>query len=362
MVVERRRSNLDREPGPVFRPRGSHLCGFARTAAGDGRAGRQECERPGVGPRAACAPHHKRGRFLGRHHRESPGYGSARHHCRPRIRRCLCCHRQGNISGLRRFGRCRASGRLDGTSRGDPRGRPARDVRLDPFGHQLYVALKGYGVYATPAPHRFRAPRVASAADFTDRPVAPGALVTVFGASVRSAKAGDINSPVLAATGARSEIQIPFEAKGTSLSLALGRSGWSTHVRIAIAECCAGNLRRWRRCAHGTGCRQRRASGSNAPRSCQLPHSSSSHRTRTSPSQWPSGVPGPVDNPPAVIAPVRAFLDGVPIEVSRASLAPYVGFYIIEIQVPKLVNYGPAELYLEVDGQPSNRVRVYIEP
>jgi hypothetical protein len=26
------------------------------------------------------------------------------------------------------------------------------------------------------------------------------------------------------------------------------------------------------------------------------------------------------------------------------------------------VNYGPAELYLEVDGQPSNRVRVYIEP
>jgi uncharacterized protein (TIGR03437 family) len=49
--------------------------------------------------------------------------------------------------------------------------------------------------------------------------------------------------------------------------------------------------------------------------------------------------------------------------VTRATLAPgYVGFYLIEVQLPKLVNSGPAELYLDVDGQPSNRVRVYIEP
>ena len=49
--------------------------------------------------------------------------------------------------------------------------------------------------------------------------------------------------------------------------------------------------------------------------------------------------------------------------VTRATLAPgYVGFYIVEGQVPKLVNSGPAELYLEVEGQPSNHVRVYIEP
>jgi uncharacterized protein (TIGR03437 family) len=45
------------------------------------------------------------------------------------------------------------------------------------------------------------------------------------------------------------------------------------------------------------------------------------------------------------------------------SLSPgYVGFYLVEIEIPKIVNYGPAELYVEVDGQPSNRVRVYIEP
>ena len=55
--------------------------------------------------------------------------------------------------------------------------------------------------------------------------------------------------------------------------------------------------------------------------------------------------------------------DREPIEVSRAVLAPgYVGFYLIEIQLPRIVNAGPAELYIEAEGQPSNRVRLYIEP
>ena len=35
---------------------------------------------------------------------------------------------------------------------------------------------------------------------------------------------------------------------------------------------------------------------------------------------------------------------------------------LVEIETPKIVNYGPAELYLEVGGKASNRVRVYIEP
>jgi uncharacterized protein (TIGR03437 family) len=51
------------------------------------------------------------------------------------------------------------------------------------------------------------------------------------------------------------------------------------------------------------------------------------------------------------------------VQVMRATLAPnYVGMYLVEIEIPNIVNYGPAELYMEVDGQPSNRVRVYIEP
>jgi uncharacterized protein (TIGR03437 family) len=63
-----------------------------------------------------------------------------------------------------------------------------------------------------------------------------------------------------------------------------------------------------------------------------------------------------------VAATVTAYLDRQPVEVSRAVLAPYIGFYMVEIEVPKIVNYGPAELYIEVGGKASNRVRVYIEP
>jgi uncharacterized protein (TIGR03437 family) len=56
-------------------------------------------------------------------------------------------------------------------------------------------------------------------------------------------------------------------------------------------------------------------------------------------------------------------LDRNPVDVTRAVLAPgYIGFYLIEIELPKIVNYGPAELYIEADGRESNRVRLYIEP
>ena len=67
--------------------------------------------------------------------------------------------------------------------------------------------------------------------------------------------------------------------------------------------------------------------------------------------------------PHAVVASVRALLDRNPVQVTRAILYPtYIGMYLVEIEIPNIVNYGPAELYIEVDGQPSNRVRVYIEP
>ena len=57
------------------------------------------------------------------------------------------------------------------------------------------------------------------------------------------------------------------------------------------------------------------------------------------------------------------FLDRVPLQTLKATLAPgYIGFYVVEVQLPAIVNAGPAELYLSVEGQESNRVRIYIEP
>ena len=61
--------------------------------------------------------------------------------------------------------------------------------------------------------------------------------------------------------------------------------------------------------------------------------------------------------------PVRAFLDGVPLQVTRAALAGgYVGFYEIEVQLPAITNMGTSELKISADGQESNKVQIVIEP
>ena len=78
---------------------------------------------------------------------------------------------------------------------------------------------------------------------------------------------------------------------------------------------------------------------------------------------WPAGSPTPADNTPQVVAQVRAYLDREPIEVLRAVLWPgLTGVYMVEIEIPATLQRGLSELYLEVGGQESNRVRVYIEP
>jgi uncharacterized protein (TIGR03437 family) len=75
---------------------------------------------------------------------------------------------------------------------------------------------------------------------------------------------------------------------------------------------------------------------------------------------WPAGLPAPLENPPAVAAALTVRLDGVALEVERATLAPgYIGFYLVEVRIPDLLNAGAATLEIEASGQPGNRVRLY---
>jgi uncharacterized protein (TIGR03437 family) len=68
-------------------------------------------------------------------------------------------------------------------------------------------------------------------------------------------------------------------------------------------------------------------------------------------------------DPPVVVAGVRVLLDGAPLQVTRATLAPgYVGFYLIEAQLPVTMNFGSSQLWVAAGGQESNRVQVVIEP
>jgi uncharacterized protein (TIGR03437 family) len=240
----------------------------------------------------------------------------------------------------------------------------AMDVKLDAQGNLLWTALDGYGVYAELAPHRLRDPSVVSAADMIKRAVAPGSLVSILGAQVESVQAGGITAPVLAATGAESQIQIPFESRGAALPLAASVGGAPLNLPPLPLAAAAPVI---------FVARDGSPMLLDADKGVMLDAMTAAHSGtriqilatglgRVTP-EWPTGVPAPLDNPPLVAGNVHVYLDREPVEVRRAELAPgYVGFYLVEIAVPKISNYGPAELYLDVDGASSNRVRVYIEP
>ena len=247
---------------------------------------------------------------------------------------------------------------------GLPDGAAAMDVKLDEQGNLLWTAIDGYGVYSTLAPHRLRDPSVVSAADMIKRAVAPGSLVSILGAQVDGVQAGGIAAPVLAATGGESQIQIPFEAHGVALPLAASSAGAPVNLPSLPLAAAAPVI---------FVARDGSPMLLDADKGVMLDAMTAAHSGtriqilatglgRVTPA-WPTGVPAPLDNPPLVAGNVHVFLDRSPVEVTRAELAPgYVGFYLIEIAVPKISNYGPAELYLDVDGASSNRVRVYIEP
>jgi uncharacterized protein (TIGR03437 family) len=239
----------------------------------------------------------------------------------------------------------------------------ATAVELDSGGSQLFVALQGYGIYATLAPHRTSGLRIVNAADFSNRPAAPGSLVSVLGGPVRKAQAGDLEFPILASTAAGTQIQVPFEVNGPSLGLALDAASGKVSVGLAVQptspaifvdrdgapmllDADTGLMLDATNTAHSNARIQVLATGLG----------------RVQP-DWPTGLPAPLQSPPTVIATVKAYLEKVPVEVTRAMLAPgYIGLYLIELQLPALVNAGPAEIYITANGQESNHVRIYLEP
>ena len=239
----------------------------------------------------------------------------------------------------------------------------ASAIALDPAGRQLYVALDGYGVYAAAAPHRAGTLRIVNAADFSMRPAAPGSLVSVLGGPVRSAHAAGLEFPVLASSESATQLQVPFEAKGPSVALALDAASGPVSVDLSVRSASPAIFVD----RDGAPMLLDADTGlmldaGNTARSNARIQILATGLGRVRP-EWPTGLAAPLENPPSVVAKVQAFLDRAPIEVTRATLAPgYVGLYLIELQLPALVNAGPAELYLTTDGQESNRVRVYVEP
>jgi uncharacterized protein (TIGR03437 family) len=240
---------------------------------------------------------------------------------------------------------------------------PVTDVRLDAGDNQLWAAVQGFGVYATLAPHRLGDPKVVSAADHVARAVAPGSSLSILGAKVTSAQAGNLPVAVLATTDTESQIQIPFEATGATLLLSYDpASGKGVSTPLALAAASPGILVE----VDGTPVLLDATTGtmlnaSNPAHARARIQILATGLGRVTP-DWPAGKPAPENDPPKVAAAVSAYLDRTPVQVTRAVLAPgLAGIYLVEIELPSLVNYGPADLSIEAGGHTSNLVRVYIE-
>jgi uncharacterized protein (TIGR03437 family) len=239
---------------------------------------------------------------------------------------------------------------------------PATDVLLDPAGVRLYAAIDGYGVYSAVAPHRTRNLRVVNAADFSTRAAAPGGLLSVVGGRVNSATAGDLNFPVLAAADDGSQIQVPFEAAGPTVTLALATASGPVQIGMRVQPVSPAIF-----VTHeGVPMLQDAESGllldsRNAAKSGSRLLVFATGLGRVNP-DWPTGMQAPLEGPPSVVASIHAYLNGTEIPVSRATLAPgYVGFYVVEVQIPTLNNAGVNELYITAGGVESNRVPIVIE-
>jgi uncharacterized protein (TIGR03437 family) len=240
----------------------------------------------------------------------------------------------------------------------------ANDVKLDPGGNQLYVALDGYGLFATAAPHRSRQLRLVNAADFSARPAAPGSLLSVIGGRITGAQSGELKFPILDASDAESQIQVPFEAAvSSSMPLALESAGRRVSFGIPLQNVSPAIFVD----RNGAPMLLDADSGlmfdaRNSARSGSRIQILTTGLGKVQP-DWPTGMAAPMQQPPAVRAATMAYLDRAPVEVLSATLAPgYIGLYLVEIRLPAIVNAGPAELYLTADGQESNRVRIVLEP
>ncbi len=239
---------------------------------------------------------------------------------------------------------------------------PAMDVALDASAANLFAAIDGYGVYTMPAPNQPGAIRLVNAADLSQRAAAPGSLYSILGAQIQSARSGTAVFPVLASSPDASQIQVPFDIAPSQLNLTVQRTAGAVILGLAVKAVSPVIFLD----------RDGAPMLLDADSGLMLDAGASVHaRTRVQvlatglgkvTPEWPSGIPAPAENPPAVAASVTAMLNGLPVQVTRATLAPgYVGLYLVEIQLPALMDSGTEELYLSIDGQESNRVRVAID-
>lgn len=235
----------------------------------------------------------------------------------------------------------------------------ALDVLLNEGGNFLYVSLAGEGVFLTHAPHRRKQPALISVADQNSRTASPGALISVLGLKVNDAQLGGRALPVLSATVDESQFQIPYDAATAPSGLDLNGEGRQLHLDLDLAPTSPAIFTD----RDGAPLLVHAETGelldpAQPVRSGDRIQILLTGLGRVEPA-WPAGVAAPANSPPRVVAPVSVWLNGQTLAVTRAELAPgYVGFYVVETQLPPVLDDGFAELRVEAGGRSSQPIRL----
>ena len=237
-----------------------------------------------------------------------------------------------------------------------------RDLTLDTVTGQLYASVDAFGIYRARAPAISDALRVLNAADLSLRAAAPGGLLTVLGGGLTAATVKGSSAPILLSNAFQAQIQVPFDASGEQLSLSLQTRAGTTQIGYPLTDVSPAVF-------VDRGSPLVLDAGTGVLLNARHPAIAGGHililatglgKVRP---EWPTGVPAPLEDPPATVQPVKAYLNGAPLRVISSTLAGgYIGTYMIEVELPNVLNSGTAELRLEVGGRPSNTVRIYTEP
>lgn len=240
---------------------------------------------------------------------------------------------------------------------------PVSDLFLSAQAGRLYVALEGFGVYRRRAPDVLRSMRLLNAADLSTRAIAPGGLLTLLGSAVGAATINGLPAPVLFSTEEESQIQAPFATRsgaGATIELATPQGARTLSFPVAelapaiftedgdplVLDAGTGRLLDLTRPARPGSRILILAAGLGAVDPV-----------------WPAGVAAPLESPPVVAAPVKAYLDGREIEVHSATLAGgYIGAYWVEAELPTALQGGSGSLILEAGGSRSQAVRLLLAP
>ena len=241
-------------------------------------------------------------------------------------------------------------------------GAAVRDLTLDTVTGQLYASVDAFGIYRARAPAVIDALRVLNGADLSLRAAAPGGLLTVLGGGLRAVTVTGRAAPILLSDAYQAQIQVPFDAAGEQLSLSLQTLAGTTRIAYPLADVSPAVF-------VDRGNPLVLDAGTGVLLDARHPAIAGGHILilatglgKVKP-VWPTGVPAPLEDPPATVQPVKAYLDGAPLRVISSTLAGgYIGTYMIEVAIPSVLNSGTAELTLEVGGHASNAVRIYTEP